>query len=208
MDERFGAEGFRAVQREGQPQGGGQARLFVALALPDRVLAQLTALGKEFPGLKWTPPENLHLTLRFIGNLPEERVAAVQTALRAVKAAPFSLRLNGLGLFARPRRSILWAGLEPCPELLELKDRIDAMLALHAALAPEGGRFSPHITLSRLKDVPQAALRERVKAVGKALTGSFSACSFTLFRSRLASGGAVHTLEAVYALGSPPPEEM
>lgn len=188
------------------PADNGQARLFVALALPDKVLARLVALGKEFPGLKWTPPENLHLTLRFIGNVREERVAAVQTALQAVRAAPFSLRLNGLGLFVRPRQSILWAGLEPCPELSELKGRIDAMLALHAVLAPEGGRFLPHITLSRLKSAPQAALRERVKGVGKTLAGSCSARSFILFRSRLAPGGAVHTPEAVYELEPPLPD--
>ncbi len=174
-------------------------RLFVALELPASVRELLEALQRQAPGIRPTPLANAHLTLRFLGDVPLAAVPALQNALRAVRAEPFDLRLQGLGLFARAGRGVFWAGLEESPDLVQLKRRVDAALA-EANIPPDSGRFSPHITLSRLKSPPSPALRAYVAARANESAGSFRAERFMLFSSRLNPGGAVHTPEEAYPL--------
>ena len=179
-----------------------QPRLFVALELPEPALSRLEVLKKELPGIRWTPQENLHLTLRFIGETPVEDVPAVREALRTVRAECFSLRMRGLGMFERGRQVILWAGLEPTPDLRALKQRVDAALAAKTGLTPTSGLFSPHVTLSRIQAPAPDAVRLFVKRhVGESLA-KFSVTSFTLFRSQLRPGGAIHSVEEIYPLSS------
>ncbi len=187
---------------EHAPHAPKRQRLFVALPLPAPALACLEAVRAEAPGLAWTPKEALHLTLRFIGNVPQEDVPAVRAALRTVRAGPFSLRVRGLGMFARSRGAILWAGLEACPELTDLKRQVDAALERGAGLAPEPGRFSPHITLSRLKTSAPGSLRGILSRHAAVAGERFVVASFTLYSSLLLPGGSVHTPEEVYPLGA------
>ena len=126
-------------------------RLFVALELPGNVLARLEALKPEFPELPWAPRKNIHLTLRFIGNVPDKDLPGIRAALRTVRAGCFFLRVRGLGIFSQSRQTVLWAGLEPSADLLALKRRVDAALESGPALATVSGRFVPHITLSRIR---------------------------------------------------------
>lgn len=175
-------------------------RLFVALELPEDLLARLEALKPEFPGIPWTPRNNLHLTLRFIGNVPEEDIPGIRAALRTVRAGCFFLRVRGLGIFAQSRQTILWAGLEPSADLLVLKRRVDAALEGGPALAMVSGRFAPHITLSRMRKNRPETLRRFVGDHAETDLGKFHVISFALFRSELAPGGAVHSLEEAYPL--------
>ena len=175
-------------------------RLFTAVELPATVKSLLLSLKTNIPGLKWTGAENLHLTLRFIGEVPAQNLPAIKEALRVVRPPAFPLRLNGLGLFERPYQSILWAGLENRPELISLKRDIDKALSAGAALAPEKGRFSPHITLGRLKDSAPEMLYEFVNKNTAEVRGEFAVASFVLFKSTLEPGGAVHKLEETYPL--------
>ncbi len=190
---------------EGVRGEAGTRRLFVALELQEAVLARLEALKREMPGIRWPGRDAMHLTLRFIGDTPAERVPVIMEALRAARlmgAGPFALRVKGLGLFERSRQAILWAGLDHSPALSGLKRRVDAALAAGAGLGPDGGRFFPHITLSRSKIPPPAALRGIVRDHGAKDFGEFSVAAFALFSSLLTPGGAVHAREAIYPLSS------
>ncbi len=175
-------------------------RLFTAVELPAAVKNLLLSLKTNIPGLRWTSPENLHLTLRFIGEVPLQNLPTIKKSLRGAVVPEFSLRLNGLGLFERPYQTILWAGLANRPELISLKGGIDKSLAASAGLAPEKGRFSPHITLGRLKDSAPEMLYEFVHRNTAEVVGEFAVTSFVLFKSTLKSSGAVHRAEETYAL--------
>ena len=175
-------------------------RLFVDKKKNKDVLARLEALKAEFPGIPWAPRKNLHLTLRFIGNVPEEDVPGIRAALRGVRAGRFYLRARGLGIFAQSRQTVLWAGLEPSPDLLALKLRVDAALEGGPAPDPVPGRFIPHITLSRIRKNRPAALRRFVGEHAGTDLGGFHVTSFALFRSELTPGGAIHFLEEAYML--------
>ncbi len=178
----------------------GMLRLFTAVELPAAVKTVLLSLQTDIPALKWTREDTLHLTLRFIGETAQSKLPAIKAALASVQGASFFLRLNGLGLFERPAQTILWAGLESCPELTALKHGIDAALTVGAGLAPAQGRFSPHITLGRLKGPAPAELRRFAHAHATASMAEFTVTSFTLFRSVLRPDGAVHFQEEVYPL--------
>src|SRR5205085_6878330 len=94
---------------------------------------------------------NLHLTLRFIGEIDEGLAADVDAALQRVKVRPFKLQLAGAGVFGGNRPRALWVGVERDPALWQLRDKIEQAL-IRAGLEPEGRRFAPHVTLARLRD--------------------------------------------------------
>lgn len=174
-------------------------RLFVALELPTPIRGQLHALKKNFPGLRWTPIENIHLTIKFIGEVPDEIAGLIRQSLYDIRVGSFTARINGLGCFARKWQTVLWAGLEPCPALLDLKQRVDEVLANQTALPPDLGRYTPHITLARLK-TPPPNLKQTMTACSRQSQAEFAVKSFTLFHSRLTTTGAMHTVEQLYPL--------
>jgi 2'-5' RNA ligase len=126
-------------------------RLFVAIGLPDRVRQRLTALERGIPGARWLPPENMHLTLRFIGEVNEGLAEDAASALSHVHAPAFSLTLAGVGHFGHLQRaSAVWAGVEACPPLVRLRDNVESAL-VRAGFRPEGRKFKPHVTLARIR---------------------------------------------------------
>ena len=175
-------------------------RLVVAVELPDSVRQLLAQRQKGLPGMRWASQNNLHLTLRFIGEVPLAQVAAIREALQDVRAEGFLLHINGLGFFDRRPQAVLWAGVEPAPGLLELKREVDDALEKHAGLNVSGGRFSPHITLGRMKQADRKALGAFTTGDGAILAAEFTVESFTLFSSVLNPNGAVHTAEERYSL--------
>ena len=127
------------------------ARLFVALVPPATVQAELAALAAPLPGVRWTPAENLHLTMRFIGDTGPDRQAALEEALARVRVEPFVLPVGGLGVFPpRGPAKVLWAGVgHGHPRLYQLRKQVDeALLSVDTAL--DVHRFHPHFTLGRL----------------------------------------------------------
>jgi len=181
------------------PQG---ERLFVALEIPEDLKAILSGLQSCFPGLKWTAASNLHLTLRFIGLVPQSRVELIQQSLRHVTSCSFRLIVAGLGLFQRKTGGILWAGVKKEPALLQLKQQVDEALRVSAGLILEEKSFSPHLTLSRLKQAASPALKTQIQAKAAERYGEFSVTGFTLFRSFLRPAGAVHESLARYPLNA------
>jgi 2'-5' RNA ligase len=175
-------------------------RLFVAVEMPAAIRNALTGLRYHFPDLKWTPPDNLHLTLRFIGLVPEESTAAVQQALRSVRHGAFRLTVAGLGLFSRKTGGILWAGMYEEPALRKLKRQVDETLCGPAGLSLPDTPFSPHLTLTRLKKPPSPKLKTLVQEKSAERFGEMPVTAFTLFRSYLYRSGAIHEPLERYAL--------
>lgn len=175
-------------------------RLFVAIALPDSVRERLAVLQSGLQGARWVKPENIHLTLRFIGEVPMDVADDIGAALSGIRAPGFTLALDGVGGFdwgGRP--NALWAGVEKSPPLMHLQAKIESAL-VRAGLAADERKFTPHVTLARLK----YAKPRRVEAwtIDNAAFRSqpFPVDRFTLFSSFLSSSGAIHTPEAEYGL--------
>lgn len=126
-------------------------RLSVVLIPPALVQAELAALATPLAGVRWTPAEHLHVTLRFIGETNEERQAQFAEALRRVRVEPFILPVREVGLWpSRGPAKVLWAGVGGGhPRLHQLRKQVDeALLAIDSGLAMPG--FHPHFPLGRL----------------------------------------------------------
>jgi len=171
------------------------------LALREQVERLQNALRRELPGVRWSRPESLHLTLRFFGDVPAEsleRAAKLVLSLQPL-GAPFELPSNGLGAFpsaTRPR--VLWLGFESSDSMRRLYARLDAALE-DAGLPREPRPFVPHLTLGRarghLPDI--SALLQRH---GHGIKGGLPVERIVIYRSRLLPGGAEHTPLYTFAL--------
>jgi 2'-5' RNA ligase len=177
-------------------------RLFVALDLPWELRQRLAMLsGAGIPGARWVPPENYHLTLRFIGEMPGYRAEEIDQALAGIKTRGFALTLAGIGTFHKGGRSVqLWVGAERNPALDHLQNKVETALQ-RIGLEPERRRFAPHVTLARLDNPPEAKLAAFVQANNLFRSEPVPVEHFTLFSSLLGKDQAVYTPEVEYALG-------
>jgi len=175
-------------------------RLFVATELPDVIKSRLERLMGGLHGAKWTDSEQMHLTLRFIGEVDARHADDITAELAEIRALGFTLSLVGLGEFSsRGRVQTLWAGVESNPALTALQARVESAVR-RAGTEPEKRKFHPHVTLARFKDgIPNLgryfAENEPFRSV------PFDVEEFTLFSSLLGSDGAAHHVEARYPLG-------
>lgn len=177
----------------------GMKRLFVALPLPESVRSGLGAvMDPELKGAKWVRSEQLHLTLRFIGDHPEAELETLKAALAKVSGSGFEARLAGLGTFGRPAR-VIWAGIVPADPVEALAARIESAVRC-AGVPPEKRRFSAHVTLARLKQAPPIAVRDFLQRHQDLQTESFRGAAFGLYASKLSSTGAVYTEQARFPL--------
>ncbi|MQA66907.1 MAG: RNA 2',3'-cyclic phosphodiesterase [Alphaproteobacteria bacterium] len=175
-------------------------RLFTALELPLAARERLAALAGGVPGARWIPPDNMHLTLRFIGDVDEATAGDLADALAAVQARAFDIVIEGVGTFSRGRKpSMLWAGVARNDALMHLQERIDSVL-VRAGLPPETRKFSPHVTLARLKDSPRARTEEFIAAHSLLRLPPVRADRFTLFSSFHGREHPTYRAEARYDL--------
>ncbi|HET6521839.1 MAG TPA: RNA 2',3'-cyclic phosphodiesterase [Geminicoccaceae bacterium] len=178
-------------------------RLFVALDLPDTAKRQLEPLtgGLALPDVRWLPPEQWHLTLRFIGEVEGGVLYDVGEALAEVPGRPFDLRLKGIGHFPpRGEPKVLWAGVERNAELTALKRRIDRALR-DAGLPPDPRRFAPHVSLARFRQLPPPNRLGAYLMRHSLFQGEpFPVSGFRLYSSVLRPDGPVHAVEAEYDL--------
>jgi len=187
-------------------------RLFVAIDLPEDVRESLGGLQADLrrhdlPGLRWTRPEGVHLTLKFLGETPATSLAAIESALaRAVRGVPsFRLALGAPGTFGGRRGPrVLWVDVEgELPPLQRLQAAVERELAA-VGFAPEEREFSPHLTLARVPQPPPPGLAERLSralAAVAAARDEFEATELLLMRSSLQPGGAVYSRVAAFPLG-------
>lgn len=175
-------------------------RLFVALSLPANIIENLTSLLGELRHMdskpRWVNPANLHVTLKFIGELPAEKLPSVTDALAGVHAPrPLSLHVHGVGFFPNDRRpTVVWAGIEAAPDLAALAGQIDQAIHSSCGVPRETRPFAAHLTLARLKEPRiSPALRENLEKSKERSFGRFSAGEFHLIESKLKSSGAEYT---------------
>ena len=172
-------------------------RLFVAVHLSPEAVAWAVEVGESVRGAmpdlgaKWVRPESLHLTLSFLGSVPEERIPSLGAALASIQApAPFSLGLAGLGGFPSLRRpKVLWAGLTgELHRLKELQAQVAEATDPYNA-KPDSRPYNPHLTLARLK-TPTSIPAEVGGHVGAG--PSWQVTHFSLMQSTLQRGGSVY----------------
>ncbi len=187
-------------------------RLFVAITLPEEIREALAALEDGLPGVRWIPEDNLHLTLRFIGEVDHGVAHDIDDALVALRMPAFELKLAGVGKFGQGRKlRALWAGVEANPELVRLRDKVERAM-VGVGLAPEPRKFAPHISLARFKNngagMPPDKLERYLADHALFKAGPFPVEAFTLYSSFLSSSGAIYTPEADYPLEGAAPELM
>lgn len=178
-------------------------RLFIALPLPAAVRVALAALAEPLPGVTWTVPEQLHVTLRFLGDVPDEANNAMAERLAAVQVAPFILPLEGLGSFPpnRPPR-VLWMGVGAGhPRLFQLRQRVDDAL-LASGLQLDVRTFHPHVTLARTTENATPAVVHWLHTRREFTAPPFQVEAFELYASELRPTGAVHTLRRRFPLAN------
>lgn len=176
-------------------------RLFVALPIPEQYRAPLGMLKGGVPGARWVSPENLHLTLRFIGNTDGRTYTDVMDALAGVRAPAFDLSLKGIGFFGeRGRVDSLWVGIAKGEALMRLHDKIETALQ-RVGLEAEHRRFMPHVTLARLKSAPGARVADWLMVNAGFTLPSWRVSEFSLLSSYLGGEGAIYQVEAAFPLG-------
>lgn len=181
-------------------------RLFTAVDASPEVHENLKELLRRLEPtarLRWTRPGNLHLTLKFIGEWPEERLEELQRALASVPSPPrFEVKFSGLGFFPNARSPrVFWAGMEPSPELTQLAAGIDRALE-PLGVAPERRPYSPHLTLARIQErTPLTGLHRAIESLPSQDFGAFSPECFYLYQSRLSPGGSVYVKLAEFRVG-------
>jgi RNA 2',3'-cyclic 3'-phosphodiesterase len=175
-------------------------RLFVGIEFPPELKLRLSLLCSGVPGAKWVDPGNLHLTLRFIGEISEDVAADVDEALARVRAPRFSLRLAGTGIFGGYKPHTLWIGVERDPALVRLRDKIEQAL-LRAGLEPEQRKFAPHVTLARLRHPELDKLGQFLAMHTQFRVEPLPVEHFSLIASFPTKAGSVYEDQADYPLG-------
>jgi 2'-5' RNA ligase len=175
-------------------------RLFVAIPLLEPVRTQLTMLQSGLQGARWIKPDNIHLTLRFIGEIRNDLASDIDMALSEITAPAFELALEGVNSFSRGKRPhAVWAGVAKSDPLMHLQAKIESTL-VRAGLEPAARNFSPHITIARLKEMRPNRVEIWAAEHGAFHTAPFAADRFALFSSFLKSEGALYIEEASYPL--------
>ena len=175
-------------------------RIFIALRLDDITRALISGLGGQVPGARPVTAEQLHLTLRFIGDVDGTTFEDIREQLRELSALPISFSISGVGHFPpRGQPRVLWAGVEPSGELIILRNKVNRILKL-CGISPEQRKFHPHITLARLKNSSPHRVARFLSQNSLLRTPPLTVRQLTLFSSILAPKGAVHTIEEEYPL--------
>ena len=175
-------------------------RLFVAIDPPQPIRDHLAMLCCGLPGARWTPPEQFHLTLSFIGEVDGSTFLDIREALADVTVPQFSLQLQGVGFFPpRGQPRVIWAGVEKSEPLHLLQRKITTRL-FHLGLELENRKFIPHTTLARLQQTPAGKVGKYLQENGLFRSRPFTVAQFALYSSVLGRSGASHLIEQRYPL--------
>ena len=177
-------------------------RLFVALLPTDATRSALAKLEDKRPGFRWVPPEQAHLTMRFLGELADPDVAKAESALATVRVEPFWVEVGQVGRFPpRGRAGVVWAGLsQHHPRLHQLRQQIDDGL-LAAGVPIELSPFVPHLTVARVRDAAPQTVEHWLKRHREFAGPAWRVDSFALMESILGPDGATHQVRQSYRLG-------
>jgi 2'-5' RNA ligase len=176
-------------------------RLFTGLEIPEHVAQTLGTLRGGLPGARWIDPENYHLTLRFIGDIDDAMALEVASLLGRVRRRPFRLQFSGLSSFGGNKPRSVVASIAPTPTLTELQAELERLMQ-RVGLEPEGRKFTPHVTLARLRLSSSRQVADYLAS--RSLFGAppFEVSQFVLFSSRASVGGGPYIVEAAYPLAA------
>jgi RNA 2',3'-cyclic 3'-phosphodiesterase len=175
-------------------------RLFTGLELPDTVVGQLTLLRGGVVGARWVEPQDYHITLRFVGDVDGGVARDIAETLSDTRRPKIPVRFEGLSWFGGDKPRALVVKVKPEPALMDLQAEQERRLR-RIGVEPETRKYTPHVTLARLRGVAQAAVADYLATRGALLTESFTAERFVLYSARNGSGGGPYVVEAAYPLG-------
>jgi 2'-5' RNA ligase len=176
-------------------------RLFTGLEIPEELAESLSLLRSGLPGARWVDPENYHLTLRFIGDVDDDVARDVTWMLGQVRRRDFTLRLDGLSSFGGRRPRAVVAAVAPSPAVMELQAEHERLMQ-RVGLDPEGRKYTPHVTLARLRDSSSSEVAEYLSTRAAFRSQPFTVSRFVLFSSRSSVGGGPYVVEAAYPLAA------
>jgi 2'-5' RNA ligase len=180
-------------------------RLFAGIAAPHEInsrLAELVERLKPLARIRWSPASNFHITTKFIGAWPQDRLDEMKSSLSAVERnGEFPIAIRGLGFYPNARSPrVFWAGVEGGPPLANLASATDKVCA-RLGVEPEKRSYSPHLTLARIEPhTGLSALHGEVDKIATNEFGAFTARSFHLYLSRPGRAGSVYTSLAEFPL--------
>lgn len=184
-------------------------RLFIAIELPEWLRERIVRIQDSLRGFRcsiaWVKEENLHITLKFLGDVEEERLESISKTIRrvALSSSPFKLKVKRVGCFPTLRGPrVVWVGVEDSDSLISLKEGIEMALE-EIGFEREKRPFHPHITFGRIKKIPEEGWIKKLLSFGGVEMGTFEVCSISLFRSLLKPRGAVYTKLVEATLGMP-----
>ena len=176
-------------------------RLFTALEIPRDAALSLSLLRGGLPGARWVDVENFHLTLRFIGDVEGHVADEVANALDRVRRPTFNLALSGVGQFGGKKPHSIRAGVAASPDLFALQAEIER-ICQRLGLPADPRKFTPHVTLARLKNASPEAVANYLSARGNFSTMPFRVGRFVLMSSRDSVGGGPYIVEEAWPLGA------
>ena len=176
-------------------------RLFTGLEIPAALGESLSLLRGGLPGARWIDAENYHVTLRFIGDVDDEIAQEIAWMLGKVRRSNFDLRLDGLSAFGGRKPRAIVAAVAPSPSVMELQAEHERLMQ-RVGLDPEGRKYTPHVTLARLRDSSSFEVAEYLSARGAFRAPPFKVSRFVLFSSRASVGGGPYVVEAAYPLAA------
>jgi len=174
-------------------------RLFVALPIPDSVAGGLLAMQSGVPGARWQAREQLHLTLRFIGDVDGRDASDLDEVLSGIDAPAFELQLHGVGQFGNKQPHSLWAAARPHDLLDHLQRKVDTAIR-RIGQPQDAHKFTPHVTLGRLRHPDLDKVREWLVTHALATSPEFAVDRFCLYSSKLTSDGSIYRVEQEYPL--------
>jgi 2'-5' RNA ligase len=163
-------------------------RLFTAIEIPPLVRQHLALMRAPLAGAKWVEAEDMHITLRFVGDIDGRTAEEFADLLAGIQARPFTLTIKTLGAFGGRDPRVLWAGVEAGEELDALY-RANERAARAAGIEPAGRDFKPHVTLARMRGARQHAVARFLEENGAFRSEPFVATRFALLSARPGSGG-------------------
>jgi 2'-5' RNA ligase len=175
-------------------------RLFVALAIPDRVAQHLMLLQSGVPGARWQSREQLHLTLRFIGDVDGRDTAMIDDALATIDAPGFELTPHGVGEFGGKHPDALWAGVRPSEALTHLQRKVETAVQ-RVGQKLDHQKYVPHITLARIaRSANTGRVIDWLTDHALFTAAPFAVTEFALYSSLLTDDGSVYRVERSYPL--------
>ena len=174
-------------------------RLFTGIEIPADISERLALLRGGIPGARWIDKENYHITLRFIGDIDMRTADEVADALGRIDRTAFPVTIDGIGSFGTRKPHSIIARIQPTRPLLELQAEQERLMQ-RLGLPAEQRKFTPHITLARVRGVNERELANYLFQRGGLMSRPFEVSEFVLFSSRNSVGGGPYLVEETYPL--------